>query len=79
MATTQDYQIGAAALSAVIAAAIEANVPEFLLGQVPQDLVRQIEQQGAKAVIDAVDAARASPTSLPQQAAEGRETAKNQT
>jgi hypothetical protein len=59
MATTQDYQIGTAALATVIAAAIKANVPEFLQSDVPQGLVAQIEQQGAKAVIDAVDAARA--------------------
>jgi hypothetical protein len=59
MATPQDYQVGAAALATVIAAAIKANVPEFLQSEVPQGLVAQIEQQGAKAVIDAVDAARA--------------------
>jgi hypothetical protein len=59
MATAQDYQVGAAALATVIAAAIKANVPEFLQGEVPSALVVQIEQQGAKAVIDAVDAARA--------------------
>jgi hypothetical protein len=60
MATPKDYQIGTAALSTVIAAAIKANVPEFLQGEVPHGLVLQIEQQGAKAVIDAVDAARAN-------------------
>ena len=59
MATTQDYQTGTAALTAVIAAAIKANVPGFLQGDVPQGLVAQIERDGAKAVIDAVDAARA--------------------
>ena len=59
MATAQDYQAGTAALAAVIAAAIKANVPEFLQGEVPSSLVVQIEQQGAKAVIDAVDAVRA--------------------
>ncbi len=59
MATTQDYQVGAAALATVIAAAIKTNVPEFLQGDVPPGLATQIEQQGAKAVIDAVDAARA--------------------
>ena len=58
MATAQDYQVGTAALATVIAAAIKANVPEFLQGEVPSGLVVQIEQQGAKAVIDAVDAAR---------------------
>ena len=59
MATPQDYQIGAAALTVVIAAAIKANVPEFLQADVPAGLVQHIEEQGAKAVIDAVDAARA--------------------
>jgi hypothetical protein len=59
MATAQDYQVGTAALATVIAAAIKANVPEFLQGEVPSGLVVQIEQQGAKAVIDAVDAVRA--------------------
>jgi hypothetical protein len=59
MATAQDYQAGTAALATVIAAAIKANVPEFLQGEVPSGLVVQIEQQGAKAVIDAVDAVRA--------------------
>jgi hypothetical protein len=62
MATAQDYQIGRAALAAVVAAAIKANVPEFLMSEVSehQALVDQVEQQGAKAVIDAVDAARAN-------------------
>jgi hypothetical protein len=61
MATPQDYQIGTAALAAVIAAAIKANVPDFLMGQVTsrQAMIDHIEQQGAQAVIDAVDAARA--------------------
>jgi hypothetical protein len=59
MATAQDYQVGTAALATVIAAAIKANVPEFLQGEVPSGLVVQIEQQGAKAVIDTVDAVRA--------------------
>ena len=57
--TASDYQVGAAALTVVIAAAIKANVPEFLQSDVPAGLVQQIEQQGAKAVIDAVDAHRA--------------------
>jgi len=57
-ATATDYQVGTAALAAVIAAAIKASVPEFLQGDVPAGLVQQIEQQGAKAVIDAVDAHR---------------------
>jgi dTDP-4-amino-4,6-dideoxygalactose transaminase len=60
-ATPQDYQVGTAALATVIAAAIKDNVPAFLMGQVTerQSLIDLIEQQGAKAVIDAVDAARA--------------------
>jgi hypothetical protein len=62
-ATTIDYQVGTAALAAVIAAAIKASVPEFLQGDVPAGLVQQIEQQGAKAVIDAVDAHRAKEDS----------------
>jgi hypothetical protein len=62
-ATTTDYQVGAAALAAVIAAAIKASVPDFLQGDVPAGLVQQIEQDGAKAVIDAVDAHRAKEDS----------------
>jgi hypothetical protein len=61
MATPQDYQIGTAALAAIIKAAIAANVPQFLMSEVAehQAMIDQIEAQGAKAVIDAVDAARA--------------------
>jgi hypothetical protein len=62
-ATATDYQVGAEALAAVIAAAIKVSVPEFLQGDVPAGLVQQIEQQGAKAVIDAVDAHRAKEDS----------------
>jgi hypothetical protein len=62
-ASAQDYQVGAAALAAVITAAIKANVPEFLQSDVPAGLVQQIEQQGAKAVIDALDAFRAKQDS----------------
>jgi hypothetical protein len=62
-ATATDYQVGAAALAAVIAAAIKASVPEFLQGDVPAGLVQQIELLGAKAVIDAVDAHRAKEDS----------------
>jgi hypothetical protein len=61
--TASDYQVGAAALAVVISAAIKANVPEFLQSDVPAGLVQQIEQQGAKAVIDAVDAHRAKQDS----------------
>jgi hypothetical protein len=61
MGTPRDYQVGTQALSAVIVAAIKANVPGFLMGQVNehQALINQIEAQGTKAVIDAVDADRA--------------------
>lgn len=62
-ATASDYQVGAAVLATVISAAIKANVPEFLQGDVPAGLVQHIEQQGAKAVIDAVDAHRAKTDS----------------
>jgi hypothetical protein len=62
-ASAQDYQVGAAALASIIAAAIKANVPAFLHGDVPAGLAQQIEQQGAKAVIDAVDAHRAEQES----------------
>ncbi len=57
MATPKDYQVGTQALAAVIAAAIKANVPDFLMGQVTsrQAMIDNIEQQGAKAVIDAVE------------------------
>jgi hypothetical protein len=62
MADPKDYEVGTAALAVVIQAAIKANVPDFLMGQVKsrQAMIYHIEQQGAKAVIDAVDAARAS-------------------
>jgi hypothetical protein len=59
MATTADYQIGTAALAGAVQAAIEKNVPEFERSYIPPALISQIEQQGARAVIDAVDAARA--------------------
>ncbi len=57
MATPKDYQIGTQALAAVIAAANKANEPDFLMGQVTsrQAMIDNIEQQGAKAVIDAVE------------------------
>jgi hypothetical protein len=55
MATPKDYQIGSAALAVVIAQAIKDNVPEMFASDVPQKLVQQIDQLGAKAVIDAVD------------------------
>ena len=58
MATADDYKVGTAALAVVIAQAIKDNVPEFFQSDVPQKLVPQIDAQGSKAVIDAVDAAR---------------------
>ena len=61
MATPRDYQVGMQALAATISAAIKVNVPSFLMGEVSehQALSDQIEQAGAKAVSDAVDADRA--------------------
>lgn len=58
MADPKDYQVGAAALAVVVSAAIKANVPGWAQGEIPQGLVSQIEQQGAKAVVDAVDKRR---------------------
>lgn len=60
-ATPRDYQTATAALAAVIVAAIKANVPGFLMNEIQehQDLINQIEAQGGKAVVDAVDADRA--------------------
>jgi hypothetical protein len=55
MADAKDYEIGTAALAVVVAAAIKANVPKWAQGDIPAGLVTQIEQQGAKAVVDAVD------------------------
>ena len=60
MASAKDYQIGAAALASIVAAAIKAHVPEFFQGDIPPALVAQLEQLGAKAVIDAVDRSRAA-------------------
>jgi hypothetical protein len=60
MATPRDYQVGTAALIPIVTAAIKANVPAFMQADVPQSLVAQIEAQGAKAVIDAVDKDRAA-------------------
>ena len=59
MATNQDYQVGDVALLAVMNAAVKAqNVPFFMQAKI-QSLVDQIAAQGAKAVVDAVDASRA--------------------
>jgi hypothetical protein len=62
MADAKDYEVGTAALAVVIQEAIKANVPEWAQGEIPQGLVTQIEQQGAKVVIDAVDSARRART-----------------
>ncbi len=61
MATSVDYETGTIALASVIVEAIKANVPGWAEGMVAehQALISQIEAQGSKAVIDAVDAARA--------------------
>lgn len=59
MATAQDYQVGTAALKVVVQDAISANVPQWEQSAIPQALLLQIEVQGAKAVIDAVEANRA--------------------
>lgn len=58
MATQQDYSVAQAALAKVIDAAIKANVPDWAQADIPEGLKIQLEQQGAKAVVDAVDAAR---------------------
>ena len=57
MATPKDYQVATLALAGVIQAAIDTSVPGFLKGEVAehQDMIDQIEQSGAKAVVDAVD------------------------
>lgn len=67
-ATAEDYQIGAAALEklviADVAADIDQQVPSMFRGMIPANMAQQVAQQlgppGAKAVIDAVDAARAA-------------------
>lgn len=67
-ATDEDYQIGAAALEKLVVADVTADinqqVPSMFRGMIPADMAQQIARQlgaaGAKAVIDAVDAARAA-------------------
>ena len=63
MATPKDYQVATLALANVIAAAIKDKVPGFLLGEVKehQDMIDQIEKDGAKAVVDALDKYRQQP------------------
>jgi hypothetical protein len=39
MATLRDYQVGTQALTIIIAAAIKANVPDFLQGSVLNDKI----------------------------------------
>ena len=59
MGTPQDYQVGTAALAAVIAEAIKKiNVPPFIIAQ-HKAMIDEVTSAGAAAVIDAVDAARA--------------------
>jgi len=72
MATPRDYQVGTTALTAIIAAAIKANVPEFLSGEVAshQAMINQLEAQGAKAVVDAVDKERQQTQQANQLAAQ---------
>lgn len=57
MATPKDYQVATLALANIIAAAIRDKVPGFLQGEVKehQDMIDQIEKDGAKAVVDALD------------------------
>jgi hypothetical protein len=62
MATADDYAIGTKALAVVVAAAIKKNVPESFSWAVKehQDIIDQFTKDGAKAVIDWVDAERAN-------------------
>ena len=57
MATPKDYQVATLALAGVINTAISDNVPGFLKGEIAehQDMINQIESNGAKAVVDALD------------------------
>ena len=57
MATPKDYQVATQALAGVINKAISDNVPGFLKGEISehQDMINQIESDGAKAVVDALD------------------------
>jgi hypothetical protein len=60
MATTQDYQVG----TAVCAAYVKANVPSKYSWAIQANAVEAAAHEAAlaKAVIDAVDAARAKAT-----------------
>lgn len=62
MATSDDYAIGTKALAVVIAAAIKRNVPPQFTWAVAehQSVIDQFSKDGAKAVIDFVDASRAN-------------------
>ncbi len=59
MATQRDYQIGAAALQKIVQGDINQDVPALWRGMIPTHLATDLGTQGAKAVIDAVDADRA--------------------
>ncbi len=74
MATPKDYQVATLALANVVAAAIRDKVPGFLQGEVQehQDMIDQIEKDGAKAVVDALDKYRqqlATATQAPKASA----------
>lgn len=58
MATPRDYEIGAAALEKVVQGDINQDVPAMWRGMIPAHLATNLGVQGAKAVIDAVDADR---------------------
>jgi hypothetical protein len=59
MASAQDYKVGASAAQTVIEADIDQEVPAFFRDDISPAMISQIAASVAKAVIDAVDAARA--------------------
>jgi hypothetical protein len=59
-ATPQDYIVGTSAALKIIQADIASDVPAFFQSDIPPGLPAQVAEQIAKAVIDAVDAARNS-------------------
>lgn len=63
MADQNDYAVGTAAAMKVAQDAIQKEVPAFFQSEIPMDKVQQYVAQVAKAVIDAVDASRASKSS----------------
>lgn len=60
MGSPKDYEVGAAALKGVLESQIQ-QLPGWEQGLVPQGILDQITGAGSKAVIDAVDVARATP------------------